>query len=106
MHNITLRSVRVNIVAVEKRYVLYILSVCLCVSVFVCVCVCLCVCVCVCVCTALVNRYAKCTRRIISSSVACPDTQNFSTLSHKRHDFQKQNTEYNICVSIFSTASV
>ena len=28
-------------------------------------------------------------RRILLSSVACPDVQYISTLSHKRHDFRK-----------------
>jgi hypothetical protein len=50
---------------------------------------------------ALVIQHAKRMRRIILSSVACPALQNFSTLSHKRHDFRKKllNTT---CVFWFS----
>jgi len=50
-----MRSVLATIVAVEKQYVLHIVSVCVCVWVCVCVCV---VCVCVCVCVALVIQHA------------------------------------------------
>jgi hypothetical protein len=39
----------------------------------------------------------------ILPSVACPDLQYFSTLSHKRYDFRKKNTEHNMYVLIFST---
>jgi hypothetical protein len=46
---------------------------------------------------ALVIQHAKRMRRIILSSVVFPTLQNFSTLSHKRHDFGK------ICVLISST---
>ena len=35
-----------------------------------------------------------------------PALKNFSTLSHKRHDFQKYVTEYKICLLIFSTKFV
>jgi hypothetical protein len=37
---------------------------------------------------ALGIRHAMRMRRIMMSSVACPATQNLSTLSHKRHDFR------------------
>jgi len=39
----------------------------------------------------------------ILSSVACPTRQYFSTLSHRRHDSQKNVTEHKICVLIFCT---
>jgi predicted exporter len=63
-YKVTLRSVRITIVAVEKQYVLNILS--------------LSVCVCVCV-LALVIRYAKRMRRIILPSVACLGLPYFSS---------------------------
>jgi len=39
-------------------------------------------------CVALEIQHAKRMRRIILSSVACPVQQNFSTWSHKRHNYQ------------------
>ena len=42
----------------------------------------------------------------ILSSVSCPDLYYFSTLSHKRYNFRKKNTEYKICVLIFSATFV
>jgi len=36
----------------------------------------------------------------ILSSVVCAAVQYFWTLSHKRHDFRKENTERKICVLI------
>jgi hypothetical protein len=35
--------------------------------------------------------------------MACPALQNFSTLSHKRHDFRENVIEYKMRVLIFST---
>ena len=42
----------------------------------------------------------------ILSSVASPAVQNFSRLSHKRHDIRKTIFEHKMCVLIFSTTSV
>ena len=42
--------------------------------------------------------------RVILTSVACPALQHFSTLYHKRHDFQVGKvTEHKMCVLIFSS---
>jgi hypothetical protein len=55
-----------------------------------------------CVSVALVMQHAKLMRRIILSSVACPALPYFSTLSHKRHDFQKRKLLNIKCVLSFS----
>jgi len=54
-----------------------------------------------CVSVALVIQRAMRMRRVTVSSVACPDLQYFSTLSHKRHDFRKSLIEHKMCVLIF-----
>ena len=56
-----------------------------------------------CVSIALVTQQVKCTRRIITSFVACPALPSFPTLSHKGHDFGEKGIEHKMCVLILST---
>ena len=42
-------------------------------------------------------------RPIILSSVACLPVPHFSTLSHKRHDFQKNVSKHRVSFPFFST---
>jgi hypothetical protein len=59
-----------------------------------------------CVFVALGVQHAMCVRQIVMCGLPAP--QNFSTLSHKRHDFRKKKkiTERKMCVLIFSTSFV
>jgi len=58
-----------------------------------------------CVYVAVVIQHAL--RMTMLLSIACPDLEYFSTLSHKRHDFRKQKfIEHKMCVLIFSTSFV
>jgi len=78
-YNVTLRRVRITIAALKKQIILHILSVC---SVFL---------------PYLPNmQIASFLRPIIVSFVTCPDLPYFSKLSHKRHDFWENITEYKI----------
>ena len=54
---------------------------------------------------ALITRHAKRMRRITLPSVACLALLDFTTLSHKRDDFRKNEkiTEHKICVLIIYT---
>jgi len=58
---------------------------------------------CECVFVALGIRHAKCMLRILF--VACPARQYFSTLSRKRHIFERKSLTVK-CVLIFSTSFV
>jgi len=66
-YNVTLRRSRVTIVAVEKQWILHILSV---------------------LSAVLVIQHAERVRRIILSSVAFLGLPHFSTLCHKLLDFR------------------
>ena len=52
---------------------------------------------------ALLIHHATRMRHIVTSFVAPLALPYFSTLSHKRHDFRKNNIEHKMCVLIFYT---
>jgi type III secretory pathway component EscS len=70
-YNVTLRRVRVTIVAVEKQQALHIM--------------------CACVRAVLVIQHEKLVCHIKLLSVACLGCATFSLLSHKRHDFLEKS---------------
>ena len=55
---------------------------------------------------ALVTQHEKRMRGIILSSVACPASLYFSTLSHKWHELKKTIIEHKMRALILSTTSV
>jgi len=76
--NVTLKSVLVTIVVVEKEYIFAIPSVC--------------------VSVALLIHHAMRMRRIIMSSVACLNLPYFfPTISHKRNDFREKLLKHKMC---------
>jgi hypothetical protein len=101
-YNVTLRRVWVIIVAVEKQYLLH---TCLCVKARVRAFMHrgLWACSCLCVSTALLIHHTMRMHHIVTYFVAPLVPPKFSTLSHKRPDFQGKFIEHKICVSIFST---
>jgi hypothetical protein len=64
-------------------------------------------CTCACVRVVLLIQHETPVRHIVTSFVAPLALPNFTTLSHKRHDFRKKKvTEHKICVLIFDTTFV
>ena len=62
-----------------------------------------------CVFVALIIQHSKRMRRIVLSSVACPDLPYFTTLSHKPYDYRKKKVmEHTKCdlLVIMSTSLV
>jgi hypothetical protein len=55
---------------------------------------------------AFVIHHATCMHHIISSFVASLAPTNFSTLSHKRHDFRKKVIEHEMRVLILSATFI
>jgi hypothetical protein len=55
---------------------------------------------------ALVIQHATRMRRTILSPEACPALQYFSTLSHKRNDYRKKDTEHEMCFNFLYSLCV
>ena len=106
-YNVTLGRIRETIFAVEKQQVLCI-SMCVCTGVgaWVGACPSAWESACALVRVAVIIQHATLLRHILLSSVASLAPPNFSTLSHKRHDFRKTFTTYKMCVLILSTTFI
>jgi hypothetical protein len=85
-YNVTFGRVCVSTAAVAKQQALYNLSVCVSVAVAI--------------------QHAKRMRRIISSPATWSALPYASTLSHKRHDFRKKNTEHKMCFDFLYSFSL
>ena len=79
-YSVTLRSVHVTIIVVEKKYYIFCVGVC-----------------------SLLSRTQSAYAVLYCHLCPAPLHNIFLTLSHKRHDFRKKVTEHKMCVLIFST---
>jgi hypothetical protein len=82
------------------------MCVCVCVGAGACERACVSAWVRACVRIALLMQYTTRMRHTVTSFVAPLAPPDFSTISHKRHDFRKKLTEHEMCVLIFSTTFV
>jgi hypothetical protein len=101
-HNVTLRRVRESLLPrkCSKDYV------CLCARAYVRAWPGAWACACWCAYVALLIQHSAHMRHTVPSTVASLAPSNFSTLSHKRHDFRKKKLLNIKCVLTFSTTFI